>query len=184
MPQVIEMNKAVGLIQEYSNYIMLCTPKISRLVKKTDNFDSIYISFMLETLYRVNTRARAIRDIAKDIQTPELYVESIEKSRNIAVKLLDILQLAIHDHSDTKEIDESLRTLVVTVKRMQKAIDQLQLLAKEDKGVCSNNFMVLQKDALKKMIFLERTEAKDLNAEYRATMLESVLKLLYENENN
>ena len=34
------------------------------------------------------------------------------------------------------------------------------------------------------MIFLERTEAKDLNAEYRATMLESVLKLLYENENN
>lgn len=46
------------------------------------------------------------------------------------------------------------------------------------------SFMSSQKDTLKKMIFLERTQAKDLNAEYRATILESVLKMLYENENN
>lgn len=45
-------------------------------------------------------------------------------------------------------------------------------------------FINYQRNVLKKMIFLERTEAKDLNAEYRAVMLESVLKLLYENGNN
>lgn len=69
-------------------------------------------------------------------------------------------------------------------KDLAEALDTVVNGAEEQDGGVSTNFLVSQKDALKKMIFLERTEAKDLNAEYRATMLESVLKLLYENENN
>lgn len=69
-------------------------------------------------------------------------------------------------------------------KDLAEALDTVVNGAEEQDSSVSVNFLASQKDALKKMIFLERTEAKDPNAEYRATMLESVLRLLYENENN
>lgn len=139
-------------------------------------------------LYKAQPLMNSIRIKLSILSQPDISRESLARCADSIVddfaEVTSNIQLARQHRIYGVELIELSSKTEAFGKDLTEALDTVVNGAEEQDGGVSVNFLASQKDILKKMIFLERTEARDPNAEYRATTLELILKLLYENENN